>query len=415
MKRLFLTLLIATTCSYSLLAIGSAIATTLKIVESPKEALYAGISGTATSMRITPYPRDLDGVKLTMIDFGDNPTLTIDPGIKNIEEIIMFSNIVDNGDNTATITISGRDLSSKYPYVATGNGRSHGASAVVVFSNNPQVYGRLAAVENSASISGIWQFVTSPVVPDPTTALQVVNKEYVDGLAVTGTPKADPSTGGRVQIATGLQAASSTSLGSATGNPYLAITSSIATSTYGNGSTSGLKAVITQNDGHIDSNFIRQSDNFTWTPVGSITAYSTTTAPSGWLLANGTAISRSTYSALYTVIGTSYGAGDNSTTFNLPNLSGRTIIMATSTQTYANVLGETGGAISTVLTTSNLPTDSRQVIGYAGAYSTGSSYGSASATYGTGNSASPTTLNASGGVGTAILDPYIVLNYIIKY
>jgi len=49
----------------------------------------------------------------------------------------------------------------------------------------------------------------------------------------------------------------------------------------------------------------------------------TTTSPSGWLLANGNAVSRTTYSALFTAIGTTYGTGDGSTTFNLPDLRSR--------------------------------------------------------------------------------------------
>jgi len=58
------------------------------------------------------------------------------------------------------------------------------------------------------------------------------------------------------------------------------------------------------------------------TSVGVVT----TTAPSGWLLANGDAVSRSTYSALWTALGTTsspYGQGDGSTTFNLPDLRSR--------------------------------------------------------------------------------------------
>lgn len=48
----------------------------------------------------------------------------------------------------------------------------------------------------------------------------------------------------------------------------------------------------------------------------------TTTAPSGWLLCNGSAISRSTYAALFAVVGTLYGVGDGVTTFNVPELRG---------------------------------------------------------------------------------------------
>lgn len=60
------------------------------------------------------------------------------------------------------------------------------------------------------------------------------------------------------------------------------------------------------------------------TPVGAVIPYAYTKAPSGWLLCSGQAVSRTTYSALFAVIGTTYGAGDGSTTFNLPNLSTQT-------------------------------------------------------------------------------------------
>lgn len=55
--------------------------------------------------------------------------------------------------------------------------------------------------------------------------------------------------------------------------------------------------------------------------IGEITMYGGTTAPAGWLICDGSAISRTTYSALFGVIGTAYGAGDGSTTFNIPNFT----------------------------------------------------------------------------------------------
>lgn len=56
-------------------------------------------------------------------------------------------------------------------------------------------------------------------------------------------------------------------------------------------------------------------------PVGAILPYGGTNAPSGYLMCNGQAVSRTKYSVLFSVIGTAYGAGDGSTTFNLPSLS----------------------------------------------------------------------------------------------
>nr|DAK65057.1 MAG TPA: tail collar fiber protein [Caudoviricetes sp.] len=55
-------------------------------------------------------------------------------------------------------------------------------------------------------------------------------------------------------------------------------------------------------------------------PTGSILPFAGSSIPSGYLACNGSAISRTTYSALYNVIGTKYGSGNGSTTFNLPNL-----------------------------------------------------------------------------------------------
>jgi microcystin-dependent protein len=56
-------------------------------------------------------------------------------------------------------------------------------------------------------------------------------------------------------------------------------------------------------------------------PPGTIVGYGFTTAPTGYLLCDGAAVSRTTYSALYSIIGTTYGVGDGSTTFNVPSLS----------------------------------------------------------------------------------------------
>jgi len=56
--------------------------------------------------------------------------------------------------------------------------------------------------------------------------------------------------------------------------------------------------------------------------AGSVQAFAMSTAPTGWLKANGAAVSRTTYAALFAAIGTTYGTGDGSTTFNLPDLRG---------------------------------------------------------------------------------------------
>lgn len=59
------------------------------------------------------------------------------------------------------------------------------------------------------------------------------------------------------------------------------------------------------------------------TPPGIVSAFAGSTAPDGYLIADGSAVSRSTYGALFAVIGTTYGAGDGSTTFHLPDYRGQ--------------------------------------------------------------------------------------------
>ena len=60
-------------------------------------------------------------------------------------------------------------------------------------------------------------------------------------------------------------------------------------------------------------------------PVGVVNPFAGSIAPSGWLLCFGQAVSRSQYSALFAVLGTTYGAGDGSTTFVVPDMRGRSV------------------------------------------------------------------------------------------
>ena len=58
-------------------------------------------------------------------------------------------------------------------------------------------------------------------------------------------------------------------------------------------------------------------------PTGMVCHFANVTAPDGWLECNGAAVSRTTYAALFAAIGTVYGAGNGSTTFNIPDLRGQ--------------------------------------------------------------------------------------------
>lgn len=79
---------------------------------------------------------------------------------------------------------------------------------------------------------------------------------------------------------------------------------------------------------------------------GMIVPYAGAAAPAGWLICDGSAVSRTTYPALFTVCGVTYGVGDGSTTFNIPNLEARFPVGKKTTQTEFNILGKIGGALS---------------------------------------------------------------------
>jgi len=89
-----------------------------------------------------------------------------------------------------------------------------------------------------------------------------------------------------------------------------------------------------------------------WMPTGVMLDYGGSSAPTGYLLCDGSAVSRTTYAALFAVIGTTFGAGDGSTTFAVPDFRRRVAVGSggTGTGTLGNATGNTGGAESVQLT-----------------------------------------------------------------
>jgi microcystin-dependent protein len=86
-------------------------------------------------------------------------------------------------------------------------------------------------------------------------------------------------------------------------------------------------------------------------PIGGVIDFAGATPPANWLICNGQAVSRTTYAALFTVIGSTFGAGDGSTTFNVPECQDRVSVGAFAS--YA--LGAIGGEAKHTLAASEMP------------------------------------------------------------
>lgn len=159
-------------------------------------------------------------------------------------------------------------------------------------------------------------------------------------------------------------------------------------------------------------------------PVGSVTAYVSSTAPNGWLNCQGQELYRGDYPALFAVIGTTYGAGDGSTTFNLPNLSGRVIVgQGSGSGLTTRNMGATGGAETHTLTTGEIPSHSHTSNATGGAVGLITANGLNTAAEVDSSAvepnlyAAPAALsidNEGGGGAHNNMQPFAVLNYIIK-
>ena len=145
-------------------------------------------------------------------------------------------------------------------------------------------------------------------------------------------------------------------------------------------------------------------------PSGSITMHGGSSAPTGWLLCDGTAVSRTTYAALFTIVGTTYGTGNGSTTFNLPDIRGRAPIGAGQGSGLTNRgLAATGGAETHTLSIAEMPAHTHN-------YTRGvdNNAGSSFATPASAATAAETTTSTGGGGAHNNMQPFLVLNYIIK-
>ena len=172
-------------------------------------------------------------------------------------------------------------------------------------------------------------------------------------------------------------------------------------------------------------------------PIGVVNPFAGATAPSGWLLCAGQAVSRTEYASLFAVLSTTYGTGDGSTTFNVPDMRGRVAAgkddmggsaasrLTSTVLTASNTLGATGGSQTHTLATTEIPSHNHSTPDHVHTF--GVDPGDNSGTNGlvltqaSTNSDGPirssgggTSGSTGGGSAHTNTQPTIVLNYIIK-
>jgi microcystin-dependent protein len=205
---------------------------------------------------------------------------------------------------------------------------------------------------------------------------------------------------------------------------------------------------ILSTTGDVNAAVIKQG-TYRLVPAGAIMPYAGAAAPDGWLLCYGQAVDRTTYADLFTAISTTYGVGDGSTTFNLPDLRGRVVagqddmggssanrLTGLTNGIDGDTLGATGGEEAHTLTQAQLPNvtltttiaagqgSHTHALNNGGVVLTGTSAaGSAvEGSFYAGTSIANATLpemggtTPTGGSGTAlnVIQPTLILNYIIK-
>lgn len=159
--------------------------------------------------------------------------------------------------------------------------------------------------------------------------------------------------------------------------------------------------------------------------IAEVKLYCGTDVPTGWLICNGAAVSRTVYAALFAKIGTTFGAGDGSTTFNLPDFRGRTPVgvdnmggtdaarlnnAASSMQAVRLTLGGAGGFVSHTLTIPEIPSHTHPLSNTV-TLSGATNQGTGSAVWGVVNATGAT----GGGGAHENMQPSLLVNFIIRY
>jgi len=141
--------------------------------------------------------------------------------------------------------------------------------------------------------------------------------------------------------------------------------------------------------------------------VGDVMLWGAAALPAQWLQCNGQAVNRTAYATLFNIIGSTYGSGDGSTTFNLPDIRDNVIVGINTSDANFNTIAQKGGEATHVLSAAEMPSHSHKM------FSAGSGINTPQLYAGSANAGSSTLNSAGGGAAHNNLQPYIILYYII--
>lgn len=336
----------------------------MNIVKAKKTELRSGLATDGTSIALRDFV-DSNGNQLALSDFGSFLVVVVKQGDQT--EIIRCNGVTQNTDGTANLAIesSYRDMPAKPPYTTgSATGKAFQTGAEVIVSNDPYTMSFMLQTNNNdpQTVLGDIRF------PAPTVGANAATKDYADGLAVAGAPKAETTVRGISMLAESpnvtlgtvtvtiaspgvftltshnlqegdtiqLTTTGSLPTGLTVSTDYYVISAGLTANNFQVSATLGGAAINTsgsQSGTHTllrTTPYVLTTENteiptanekqFLGAVTGMISMYGGSSAPTGFLLCNGQAVSRTTYADLFAVVSTSYGVGDGSTTFNVPDL-----------------------------------------------------------------------------------------------
>ncbi|MFZ9793682.1 MAG: tail fiber protein [Gemmataceae bacterium] len=320
---------------------------------------------------------------------------------------------ISSGVYDDVVTVAQTEIASALPSASVSYANTAGDASTADY---------IAVTDDTAGVSTLYPLLTTTNSGD---VMVNTSSTKISFVPSTGTLSATKFSGSGASL-TSLAASniSSGTLAIARGGTNGSATPTQGGLAYGTGTayaftSAGTSGQLLQSNGTSAPSWVSSSSII---PVGTVQMYAgsnLSTPPSGWLFCQGQTVSRTVYAALFSAIGTVYGSGDGSTTFHLPNLMGNVPVGYKSGDTNFGTMGKTAGSATVTLDSTHMPTHSHTVTNgsnrtywnnngsnpWTWAYNNPGAIGS---------DTNPSTSTAGSSQPHSNLQPYIVLNYIIK-